>query len=203
MAKPLPFRLVLASGSPARRDLLARAGYAFDVLPAALDEPSGAGFSDPRSYVEHVAWLKAAAVAPKVIGPALVLAADTVGWLNGEVVGKPADGADARRILRLLSGTEHELWTGVCLWRRPDDLQIAWQELSRVRMKPLSEAELDTYLAARQWQGCSGAYAIQEGSDPHITVAEGSVTNVIGLPMERLERVLASLAAAGFADRSG
>src|SRR5438105_4361172 len=128
MATPLPFRLILASGSPARKDLLTRAGYSFDVLPANVDEPTGAGFTDPRTYVQNVAWLKANAVAPRVAS-GLVLAADTVGWLDGQAIGKPEDEADARRILRFLSGREHELWTGVCLWRRPGDLQTAWQEM--------------------------------------------------------------------------
>ena len=177
MGEPPPFRLILASGSPARRELLTRAGY-----------PSC------RTLVEHVAWLKAAAVAPRVTeGPAVILAADTVGWLHGRPISKPADEADARRILCLLAGTEHELWTGVCLWRRPDDLQIAWQEVSRVAMRPLSEAELDAYLATRVWQGCSGAYAIQEGDDPYVRVVRGSLSNVIGLPMESLVQVLGCL----------
>jgi septum formation protein len=183
-------RLILASTSPARRELLERAGYAFTVMPSQVDEPTGEGFADVRSLVEHIAWLKAAAVAPRVAG-GIVLAADTVGWLNGQVIGKPADAADARRILRALGGTEHELWTGVCLWRRPDDLQVSWQEVSRVVFAQLTEAHLDEYLATRTWQGCSGAYAVQEGHDPYVRVVTGSVSNVIGLPMESLERVLA------------
>ena len=84
----------------------------------------------------------------------------------------------------------HELWTGVVLWRRPDDLQLAWQEVSRVRFKRLTDAELAAYLATRQWQGCSGAYAIQEKDDPYVQLVEGSMTNVVGLPMETLGRVL-------------
>jgi septum formation protein len=131
--------------------------------------------------------LKAAAVALRV-DKGLVLAADTIGWIDGEVIGKPLDENDARRILRQLSGREHELWTGVCLWRRPDDLQLAWQEVSRVAFENLSEAELDAYLATRQWQGCSGAYAIQEEADPFVKVVEGSVSNVVGLPLETLAR---------------
>ena len=127
MGEPSPFRLILASGSPARRELLEQAGYSFEVLPADIDEPTEAGFDNPRHFVQHVAWLKAAAVAPQV-AEGIVLAADTVGWLDGQVIGKPADEADARRILRLLGGTHHELWTGVTLWRRPDDLQVVWQE---------------------------------------------------------------------------
>jgi len=119
-----------------------------------------------------------------------VLAADTVGWLDGKVIGKPADETDARRILTTLGGREHELWTGVVLWRRPDDVQICWQELSRVFFKKLSRDELDGYLRTRQWQGCSGAYAIQESNDPFVQLRSGSISNVIGLPMESLQRVL-------------
>jgi septum formation protein len=189
MATAAPVRLILASGSPARRELLARAGYVFEVRPAHIEEPTGEGFADPRTYVHTVAWLKAAAVAPQV-GGGLVLAADTVGWLDGQVIGKPADEADARRILTTLGGREHELWTGVTLWRRPDDLQFCWQEKSRVLFKKLSPEELDAYLATRTWQGCSGAYAIQEKNDPFVQLLEGSMSNVIGLPMESLARVL-------------
>jgi septum formation protein len=193
MASATPSRLILASGSPARRDLLTRAGYAFEVMPAALDEPTGEGFADPRTYVHTVAWLKAAAVAPRVDN-GLVLAADTVGWLDGRVIGKPADEADARRILTTLGGREHELWTGVVLWRRPGDAQISWQERSLVHFRKLTTAELDAYLATRQWQGCSGAYAILEQDDPFVQLRAGSLSNVIGLPMESLHDMLASLA---------
>jgi septum formation protein len=194
----LPFRLILASASPARRDLLSRAGYEFEVLPANIAEPSGTNYNDVRDFVQHTAWLKAAAVArrlqPDSSGrPALVLSADTVGWLDGQVIGKPADRDGARRILRQLSGREHELWTGVCLWQRPGDWQVAWQEVSRVLMRRMSDSELETYLDSRQWEGCSGAYAIQESNDPYIELREGSLTNVIGLPMENLTRILTAL----------
>jgi septum formation protein len=192
MGKSQPVRLILASGSPARRDLLTRAGYPFEVLPANIDEPTQLGNLDIRGYVHHVAWLKAAAVAHRV-AEGIVIAADTVGWLNGQIIGKPADEPDARRILRQLGGTTHELWTGTVLWRRPDDLQLVWQEVSYVAFKALSDAELDEYLATRQWVGCSGAYAIQETGDPFVRVVQGSVSNVIGLPMETLGQVLPML----------
>jgi septum formation protein len=189
----LPFRLILASGSPARRELLAQAGYPFDVLPAAIDEPDGTGCTDIRAFVQQVAWLKAAAVAPR-IDAGVVLAADTVGWLEGKVIGKPADADDARRILRTLSGREHELWTGVCLWRRPDGLQVAWQEVTRVYFKAISVGELEAYLQTRQWEGCSGAYAIQGPDDPFVRIVQGSMSNVIGLPMETLAKAVPLLA---------
>ena len=191
MATSTPLRLILASGSRARRELLTRAGFTFEVKPADIEEPTGKGFTDPRTYVHTVAWLKAAAVAPQV-DTGLVLAADTVGWLAGTVIGKPADETDARRILTLLGGREHELWTGLTLWRRPADLQYCWQEKSRVFFKKLSAAEMDDYLATRTWHGCSGAYAIQEKDDPFVHLLEGSVSNVIGLPMESLQRILQS-----------
>ncbi len=193
MSAQQPFRLILASGSPARRELLAAAGYTFDVMPANIDEPTGQGATDPRAFVHQVAWHKAAAVTPRV-PEGIVLAADTVGWLEGEVIGKPADEADARRILRRLGGTVHELWTGTVLWRRPDDLQITWQEVSRVAFKALTDAELDAYLATRTWQGCSGAYAIQPHDDPYVRLLEGSWSNVVGLPMETTERILSWIA---------
>jgi len=192
MGESKPVRLILASSSPARRELLARTGLPFEVKPADVEEPTG-GFSDPRAFVQNVSWLKAAAVAPRV-GEGLVLAADTIAWINGHPVLKPADEADARRILRELAGREHELWTGVVLWRRPDDIQLAWQEVSQVAVTPLSEAEIDTYLKTRTWQGCSGAYAIQDGDDPYVRVVQGSTRNVIGLPMETLDRMFRRLA---------
>jgi septum formation protein len=193
MGKPSSIRLILASGSSARRELLTNAGYAFEVLPANIDEPTEPGALGIRGFVHQVAWLKAAAVAPRV-SEGIVLAADTVGWLDGQVIGKPADAADARRILRQLGGTTHELWTGAVFWRRPDDVQLCWQEVSRVQFKQMTEEEITTYLATRQWVGCSGAYAVQEGEDPYVKVVAGSVSNVIGLPMETLERVLRLLA---------
>jgi septum formation protein len=182
-------RLILASGSLGRRELMKRAGYQFEVMPANVEEPDGQGVADIRSFVHQVAWMKAAAVAPK-IESGLIIAADSVGWIDGQVIGKPADETDARRILKLLRGREHELWTGAVVWRRPDDLQVCWQEASRVHFYALSDAEIESYLATRLWRGCSGAYAVQEGADPYVRVVTGSVSNVIGLPMESTKTVL-------------
>ena len=193
MASPVPFRLTLASGSLGRRELLKLHGYSFDVKPSNIDEPTDAQNGDIRRYVGELAWNKAAAVAPQV-PDGVVVAADTVAWLDGHVVGKPDDEADARRILGNLSGRAHELWTGVCVWVRPAGWQVCWQEISRVRMKALSSAELDAYIASRKWVGCSGGYTIELPNDPYLTVEEGSVSNVIGLPMESLGEVLAWVA---------
>jgi septum formation protein len=189
VARPLPFRLILASGSAGRRWVLTERGYDFEVRPSNVDEPTEAVGGDIRRYVGELAWRKAAAVAPAV-DDGVVVAADTVGWQHGRVVGKPEDEADARRIVTALAGTDHELWTGVCVWVRPGDWQVCWQEVSRVRMKSLTADEIESYLATRKWVGCSGAYAIELPDDPLLSVVEGSVSNVIGLPVESLERAL-------------
>jgi septum formation protein len=182
-------RLILASSSPDRKLLLEKAGFAIDVVASHIDEPTGQGFTDPRHYVMTVSWMKAAAVAPK-IDAGLILAADTVGWLDGQVIGKPDDVDHARRIITSLMGRDHELWTGVVLWRRRDNVQVVWQECTRLHFRTLSAGELDAYLATDQWVGRSGAYAIQEDGDPFMRIIEGSLTNVIGLPMENLARNL-------------
>lgn len=198
MGENLPFRLILASASPARSYLLGRAAYTFDVIPSHIDEPTQADYPDCQTLVAHIAWLKAKAVAMTIAAdesrPAVVLAADTVGWHAGQVIGKPADAEDARRIISTLSGTTHELWTGVCLWRRPGDLQFAFQEKSLVAMRALGEDELNAYIASGAWDGHSGGYAIKEdGDDPFLKVVKGDITNVIGLPMETLEHCLERL----------
>ena len=196
MADRQSLRLILASASQGRRQLLEQAGWLFEVMPSGIDEPTGDGIKDIRGFVQHLAWLKAAAVAPR-IAQGIVLAADSVGWIHGQVIGKPADRDDARRILRLLAGTEHELWTGAILWRRPDNIQLAWQEASLVAFPALTESEIDSYLDTRLWEGCSGAYAVQGPDDPLVRVVEGTVSNVVGLPMETLERVWQGFAVCG------
>lgn len=191
----MSLRLILASGSTGRRELLARLGTPFEVIPADIDEPTG--FRDPRQEVQAVSWLKARAVAT-TIDAGLILAADTIGWMDGSAILKPRDEADARRMLGAMGGRTHELWTGVTLWRRPDDVQLVWQERSLVEFKGLSAAEMDEYLATRSWKPHSGAYAIEEAGDPYVRVTEGSITNVIGLPLETLRARLAWLSTVSF-----
>jgi septum formation protein len=188
MGEPGPVRLILASSSLGRRLLLEQLGLPFEIMPADVPEPE-TGFSDPRTMVQSISWLKAAAVAARV-DRGLVIAADTIGWLDGKPVLKPTDETDARRILRNQAGRVHELWTAVTIWRRPDDLQVAWQERSLVHFTSLSDVELEKYLATRTWRGCSGAYAVQQPVDPYVCVTEGSIANVIGLPLETLRDVL-------------
>ena len=185
--------LILASGSRGRRELLARAGYQFTVMPSNVPEADDAVGGDIRKYVGQLAWEKARAVA-LAQERAVVIGADTVGWHHGRVVGKPLDRVDAGRILAGLAGTTHELWSGVCLWLRPENWQLLWQERSLVRVAPMTPSEIQAYLDTRLWEGCSGAYALQMPTDPLLTITEGTASNVIGLPMESLELMLARLA---------
>ncbi len=186
-------RLILASSSPDRRALLQQAGYRVEIIPSHIDEPKGTGVSDIREFVQRVSWLKANAVAPQ-IDAGVLIAADTVAWIDGAVIGKPADETDARRILRQLGGREHELWTGVTLWRRPDNLQLIWQEVTRVFFRKMTDDELEAYLKTRRWENNSGAYAIEGPDDPFVKVVQGSLSNVIGLPMETTSTYLRYLA---------
>ncbi|MCS7166952.1 MAG: Maf family protein [Gemmatales bacterium] len=183
-----PRPLILASSSPARQELLRKQGFAFQVIAPQIEEPDESGAADVRAYVAEIAWRKAYAVASRV-SYGVILAADSVGWHEGQVIGKPVDRDDARRILRRLSGTRHELWTGVCVWLRPEDWQLTWQEKSILYMRPITDQELEAYLDSGRWQGKSGAYAIEEQDDPYLTVLEGTVSNVIGLPIETFRQV--------------
>lgn len=186
-------RLILASASLGRQQLLQKAGYSFAVMPSGVEEPTGKGVTDPRRFVQEVAWSKAAAVAADSGKESIIIAADSVVWHQGRIIGKPEDEADARSILGSLAGTTHELWTGVVLWRKRDDFQLCWQEFSRVRFQSLSREELDALVASGDWRGKSGGYGIQGEADPMIQLESGTFSNVVGLPMESLACALKEL----------
>lgn len=181
-------RLILASGSPQRQRLLREAGYEFHILVPQVNEPDPAAFADPAAYVEHTAWLKARDVARR-IHHGVVLGADTVVALQGEIIGKPVDRADARGILHRLAGSEHEVLTGVCLWQRPADLWVGAFDRTVARMRYLSAEEIEAYLVTDRWVAKAGAYAIQD-PDPYVSIVRGSHSNVVGLPLELVARLL-------------
>lgn len=124
----------------------------------------------------------------------LILAADSTVWHQKQIIGKPVDEADARRILSSLAGTTHELWTGVCLWRLEDGLQYCWQEKSDLYFRPLSADELEYLIQSKVWEGKAGGYGIESVGDPYLTVKTGTISNVIGLPVESLTAVLRQIA---------
>jgi septum formation protein len=183
-----PQRFVLASGSPRRKELLGQLGLEFTVDPADLDEAVRAGEA-PAAYVERLAREKAASVAARHPGQ-IVLAADTTVALDGEILGKPADEAQARAMLSRLSGRQHSVFTGVAT---PSSAVVVE---SRVRFRPLTPKEIAWYVATGEPMDKAGAYAIQGRAGAFIVALEGSPTNVIGLP---LPQTLELLAGAGLA----
>ena len=188
--------LVLASGSPRRREMLGGLGLAFEVSPADIDESPRAGEA-PEAYVLRLAREKAAAVAARRPG-ALVLAADTTVALGAELLGKPADAAEARAMLVRLSGRAHDVFTGVALAEAGaaprGERQVVVR--TRVHFRALGEAEMAWYAGCGEPLDKAGGYAVQGKGAFLVERVEGSPSNVIGLP---LGETLALLAAAGVA----
>jgi septum formation protein len=181
--------LVLASKSPRRREILANAGFEFQVVTTDIPEVRRYG-EDPLHYVRRLAQDKANAVSD-THRENVVLAADTVVVLDLHVLEKPRDADDVRRMLRLLSGRDHEVSTGICL--RFGDRTIVDTETTTVHFVHLSEAEIDEYLASGEPMDKAGAYAIQGRASKFISRVEGCYFNVVGLPIALVYRYWKSL----------
>jgi septum formation protein len=182
--------LILASASPRRRQLLAEAGYVFEVDPSDVPEPEPdpASETSPAEYAASLAWRKAMTVARRR-KTGLILAADTVCSVEGQVLNKPLDRLDAERMIRLQEGHDTDVITGLCLYRADREEWLGAIEVSVVHFKPLSDPERKAYLDSGRWEGKSGAYGVQD-RDPFVSVVRGSVSNVVGLPMDRLKALL-------------
>jgi len=178
--------LVLASASPRRLELLRRAGIECEVQAADVAEDPLPGES-AKDCAERLAHAKAMAIARKRPGD-LVLGADTVVVIGGEILGKPRDGADAVRMLRLLSGRTHQVITGVCIVA--GDRQMVGSESTAVTMAEISEREIADYVAGGEPMDKAGAYAIQGIASRWIPRIEGDYCNVVGLPVARVWRML-------------
>jgi septum formation protein len=198
-------RVVLASASPRRRELLAAAGLAFEVAPVPVDEALDE-FDRPDDAALELARRKAQAAARQLAArceAALVVGADTVVAVQDgdrwRLLGKAQDEREARTMLSSLSGTRHVVVTGVCVVRAPGGAVWCAAERTWVTMRALAEAELAAYVASGEWRDKAGAYAIQESADRFVVGLEGAFDNVVGLPvrttLELLER--AGLAGGG------
>ena len=182
-------KLILASGSPRRKQLLSEAGYDFTVdVPDESAESVGAIELSPVELVAALAFQKAANVARRT-ETGLVLAADTVAECDGQVLGKPADREHAGRMLRQMRGQVHFVHTGVCLWRRPTDRKSLQTESTELEMAELSDDQINAYLDTDLWQGKAGAFGYQDDID-WVLIRRGTASNVVGLPMELLARML-------------
>jgi septum formation protein len=173
-------KLVLASSSPRRTELLNRAGWPHEVFVAGIDE-SLKPQEDPAAYVQRLARSKAEAVAQQ-LAEGLVLGADTTVVIANQILGQPRDDADAKRMLDLLNGKWHEVLTGVGLVRVGGDTQVAY-ETTRVRFAELSESEIDWYIASGEPVGKAGAYGIQGKAALFIEEIQGDYFNIMGLPI--------------------
>jgi septum formation protein len=181
-------RLILASASPRRKELLAELGWPFEITPAAVTEYEAAD-ADPREMVRHNAALKADWVSLRQ-PEATVIGADTTVFVGKTVLNKPRDGAEAREMLRRLSGSRHTVFTGLAVRRHRDRLKLDRGVASEVSFKVLTEATIELYLSRVHTLDKAGGYAIQEESDLIIAGFTGSLTNIVGLPLEEMKQLL-------------
>jgi septum formation protein len=188
------FPLILASASPRRRQLLAEAGYEFAVIHPEIDESSYSTEQiDACKFAEQLALAKAKSVAQKYPDN-LVIGADTIVDCKGEIIGKPADAKDARRIIQNLFSDPHKVITGVAICKFRDGIEIVTCDSTMVYPKQLTQEQISEHIKSGRWTDKSGAYAIKENGDEFIERIEGSLTNVMGLPMELLEKLLNKIA---------
>jgi len=186
--------IVLASASPRRRDLLGGFGLRFRVeVPAVDEERLAAGLTAAQEIVLRLAVEKAAAVASRLRGFEVVIAADTVVALDDEILGKPKDRTEAVAMLAKLSGRTHRVLTGVAILDRATGQRLAHVETTEVDLRPLSAEEIAAYVDSGEADGKAGAYAIQETADRFVSELRGSFTNVVGLPTEAIAGMFEAL----------
>lgn len=184
--------LILASRSPRRRQLLAEAGYDFSVVPPSDSAECGmCSGENPAQMVARLAYQKAADVAQRFT-EGLVLGCDTIAECDGQILGKPEDAPHARQMLQTLSGRQHRVFSGVCLWSLPGREPLVRVDTTTLRMDALSHDQLDEYIESGGWEGKAGAFGYQDRLG-WVHIVEGSESNVVGLPMELLAQMIADL----------
>lgn len=188
-------RLILASASPRRRELLAQAGFSFEIIPARGKEviqDEGSPLT-PDRIVEQLARHKAQEIydQEKSEESLTVIGADTIVALDGAILGKPRDREDAKRMIRLLQGRAHEVYTGVCILHKPagariEAEQLVFSERTQVHVYPMTEEEIDRYVQSGEADDKAGAYGIQTSFGVYVIGITGDYNNVVGLPIARL-----------------
>ncbi len=185
--------IVLASGSPRRRDFLDSMGLDFKIVPASCEEPSPTPGESPEDYATRMATLKADDVA-KHHPEACVIAADSVVAIDNIILGKPKDEADAKRMLHMLSGKQHAVTTGCALIAPGQKNQTTFAVTTKVWFTELNDAIIDAYINTKEPMDKAGAYAIQGQGAFMVKQITGSYTNVVGLPLSRIINILLSWA---------
>ncbi len=185
-------KLILASSSPRRAQILRDAGFDFTIQPANVDESLTPGEA-VEAYVARIAQAKAHAVAGRALAdgtPAIVIAADTVVLAGKQILPKPKDADDARRMLRLLNATTHEVLTGLFVIRAYDGISFAHLERTRVEFTRISDLDIDAYIQTKEPFDKAGAYGIQGIGGRFVRKVDGCYFNVMGLPLSRLWEIL-------------
>jgi len=181
-------RLILASNSPRRIVLLKSLGYHFDIVPHDIEECI-IGNVLPMELVQNLAFLKATDVARRVSN-AIIISADTVIVHKKSILGKPKDVSDAKRILSILSDSEHDIISGVCVMEMPSRKKMLRIERTHIKMKSMEDEEIDRYILTGEAMDKAGAYAIQGEGRKYIEKIDGSYSNAVGLPLELLQEML-------------
>ncbi len=181
-------RLILASNSPRRIVLLKSLGYHFDIVPHDIEECI-LGDVLPMELVQNLAFLKATDVARRVSN-AIIISADTVIVHKNNILGKPKDVSDAKRILSILSDSEHDIISGVCVMEMPSRKKMLRIERTHIRMRNIKDEEIDRYILTGEPMDKAGAYAIQGEGRKFIEKIDGSFSNAVGLPLELLQEML-------------
>jgi len=193
MPEKYPAPLILASASPRRRQLMFEAGYEFTVIPPEVDELAlAANQADPVEYSKRLALAKAKSVARKY-PDSFVIGADTIVDFRGRIIGKAADAKEAEHITRKLFSAPHKVITGVAIVRLSDGTELLRSDSTTVYPRKMTAGQIADHIKGGSWRDKAGAYAIQETGDEFVEKIEGSLTNVMGLPMELLESLLAGL----------
>ena len=185
-------KLILASKSPRRRELLKAAGYEFEIVePSPTAECGVCSRESPAEMVVRLAYEKALDVAGRV-GRGLIVGCDTVAEIDGQVLGKPPTPVLARAMLELLRGREHRVLSGLCVWDYPAGQPDTRLASTRLKMEPISDTAFDEYIESYLWEGKAGGFGYQDRLG-WIQIIEGSESNVVGLPMELLSQMLERL----------
>ena len=197
-------RIVLASASPRRKQLMAQAGISCEIMPASGEENSSV--EDPQEYVQELSAHKAAEVFERLTKAGddaeglCVIGADTIVTIGGRILGKPADADEARQMIEMLQGRTHEVMTGVSILFRDADRLIRRKrfcEITKVHVYPMTRKEIDVYAACEEPLDKAGAYAIQGDFAVYISGIDGDYNNVVGLPIARLYHELRDLEICG------
>ena len=186
-------QIVLASASPRRKELLEKAGYKFLVEKSDIIESQFATDNiEPYIYAEQLALAKAKNIAPKYPDK-IVIGSDTIADYDGTIIGKPADENEAREIVKRLFSKPHKVITGIAIVRLKDNTEVVTHDTTIVYPKKMTSEQIKKHIRTGTWKEKAGAYAIQETGDEFVERIEGSLTNVMGLPMELLESLLVKL----------